>query len=322
MPSSGEPFNACDYLLDRHIRAGRGDRLALTGIAGDVSYAELAERVGHAARGLRGLGLQAEQRVVMVMADSPEFVIVYLAAMRIGAVPVPISTMLRAGGIAEIVADSRARIVAVSAQYLDLVASALGSPGTEEVMAVVTDDDAGAGAPVAGRTTVTLSQLPGAPDEIYPTTADSPAFWLYTSGTTGTPKGAMHRHGSVQVVCETYGAQVLGITPDDRCLSAAKAFFAYGLGNSLLFPLSVGAAAVLEPSPSRPEPDRRASQDLRRHTVLRRPDVLLRTCCGPAWPRTHWPGSGWPPRPARLSRLPCISGGPRISVSTYSTASA
>ena len=140
MPSSGEPFNVCDYLLDRHIRAGRGDRLALTGIAGDVSYAELAERVGHAARGLRGLGLQAEQRVVMVMADSPEFVIVYLAAMRIGAVPVPISTMLRADGIAEIVADSRARIVAVSAQYLDLVAGALGCPGTEEVMAVVTDE--------------------------------------------------------------------------------------------------------------------------------------------------------------------------------------
>jgi benzoate-CoA ligase family protein len=92
------------------------------------------------------------------------------------------------------------------------------------------------------------------PDEaVYPATADYPAFWLYTSGTTGKPKAAMHRHGSVQVVCETYGARVLGIQPDDRCLSAAKAFFAYGLGNSLLFPLSVGAAAILEPAPSRPE---------------------------------------------------------------------
>ena len=251
VPFSGEPFNVCDYLLDRHIRAGRGDRLALTGITGDVSYAELAERVRHAARGLRGLGLQAEQRVVMVMADSPEFVIVYLAAMRIGAVPVPISTMLRADGIAEIMADSRARIVAVSAQYLDLVAGALGYPGTADVMAVVTDQEADVTA--AGRTTVPLSRLPAASDEIYPTTADSPAFWLYTSGTTGTPKGAMHRHGSARVVCETYGTQVLGIKPDDRCLSAAKAFFAYGLGNSVLFPLSAGAAAILEPSPSRPE---------------------------------------------------------------------
>src|SRR5262249_57219140 len=90
-------------------------------------------------------------------------------------------------------------------------------------------------------------------DTVYSTVADSPAFWLYTSGTTGMPKGAMHRHGSVKFVCETYGAQVLGIRPEDRTLSAAKAFFAYGLGNSLLFPLSVGAGAVLEPAPSRPD---------------------------------------------------------------------
>ena len=247
-------FNACDYLLDRHVREGRGDRLALTGVAGDVTYAELAERVRRAARGLRGLGLQAEQRVVMIMTDSPEFVVTYLAAMRIGAVPVPVSTMLRAGDIAEILADSRARIVAVSSVYRDVVGRALSVPG--EVIAVVTDEG---NEPVAGLPTTALGQLAGgtpaadAPDEIYPTTADSPAFWLYTSGTTGTPKGAMHRHGSVKVVCETYGAQVLGITPDDRCLSAAKAFFAYGLGNSVLFPMSVGAAAVLEPAPSRPE---------------------------------------------------------------------
>jgi benzoate-CoA ligase family protein len=245
-------FNACDYLLDRHIRAGRGDRLALTGVAGDLSYAGLAGRVTRAAGALRGLGLQAEQRVVMVMADSPEFVIVYLAAMRIGAVPVPISTMLRADGVAEILADSRARVVAASAPYLSVVTAALDEPGTGEVMAVVTDD-ASPDATVGGLATTRLSELPGGPGDVYPTTADSPAFWLYTSGTTGTPKGAMHRHGSVQVVCETYGAQVLGITSEDRCLSAAKAFFAYGLGNSILFPMSVGAAAVLEPNPSRPE---------------------------------------------------------------------
>jgi len=93
-----------------------------------------------------------------------------------------------------------------------------------------------------------------APDDtVYDSSADSPAFWLYTSGTTGTPKGAMHRHGSIPVVCETYGHQVLGIRPEDRCLSAAKAFFAYGLGNSLLFPLSAGAASLLLPSASRPD---------------------------------------------------------------------
>jgi benzoate-CoA ligase family protein len=249
--ASGALFNASEYLLDRHVRAGGGDRIALTGVAGELSYAELAERVRQAARGLRSLGLQAEQRVVMVMADSPEFVITYLAAMRIGAVPVPISTMLRAGDIAAILIDSRARVLALSTVYHDVVASALTFPGVGEVVAVVTDD---ATRPVAGLPARALGELPAdAPDDIYPTTADCPAFWLYTSGTTGAPKGAMHRHGSIRVVCETYGTQVLGITPDDRCLSAAKAFFAYGLGNSLLFPLSVGATAILEPAPSRPD---------------------------------------------------------------------
>jgi benzoate-CoA ligase family protein len=253
--SAAAPFNVSEYLLDRHVRAGRGDRIALTTVAGEVSYAELTERVSRAAAGLCGLGLQPEQRVVMVMADSPEFVITYLAAIRIGAVPVPISTMLRPDGIAEILIDSRARVVALSGVYRDAVASALSFPGVTEVMAVVTDDAAPA-APVGGRPATALSRLPvtpDTPDGIYPTTADSPAFWLYTSGTTGTSKGAMHRHGSVQVVCETYGTQVLGITPEDRCLSAAKAFFAYGLGNSVLFPLSVGATAILEPAPSRPD---------------------------------------------------------------------
>ena len=246
-------FNVSEYLLDRHVCAGRGHRIALATAAGEVSYAELTERVSRAAAGLRGLGLQPEQRVVMVMADSPEFVVTYLAAMRIGAIPVPISTMLRPDGIAEILIDSRARVVALSGVYRDAVASALADPDVTEVRAVVTDD-AGPAAPVGGWPAVGLSRLnPDAPDGIYPTTADSPAFWLYTSGTTGTPKGAMHRHGSVQVVCETYGTQVLGITAEDRCLSAAKAFFAYGLGNSVLFPLSVGATAILEPASARPD---------------------------------------------------------------------
>src|ERR1700722_253381 len=207
--ASGALFNASEYLLDRPVRAGGGDRIALAGVAGELSYAELAERVRRAARGLRSLGLQAEQRVVMVMADSPEFVITYLAALRIGAVPVPISTMLRADDIAAILIDSRARVLPLSAGYHDVVATALSFPGVREVIAVVTDD---ATRPVAGLPARALGELPAdAPADIYPTTADSPAFWLYTSGTTGTPKGAMHRHGAIQVVCETYGTQVLGI---------------------------------------------------------------------------------------------------------------
>jgi benzoate-CoA ligase family protein len=241
-------FNACEYLLDRRIAAGDGHRLALTGRAGDVTYAQLHERVVRTAAGLRGLRLEPEQRVLMFMSDSPEFVVVYLAAMRIGAVPVPVSTMSRAEGLAELLRDSRARLLAVSPEFGDLAAVAAAS--APELRGIL------AAGPVPSPLPVhPLGELPGAEsgEEVYATDADSPAFWLYTSGTTGTPKAAMHRHGAVEVVCETYGRQVLQIRPDDRCLSAAKAFFAYGLGNSLLFPLSVGAAAVLEPAPSRPD---------------------------------------------------------------------
>jgi len=232
-------FNATEYLLDRRLAAGDGRRVALAGPGGDVTYAELHDRVCRTAAGLRELGLEPEQRLMMVMADTPHFVVTYLAAMRIGAVPVPVSTMLHADGIAELLRDSRARFLAVTYEFAAAgQAAAVAAP---ELRAVLGEAELDA---VAG----------AAPDEtVYGTGADSPAFWLYTSGTTGTPKGAMHRHASVREVCETYGTQVLGIRPGDRCLSAAKAFFAYGLGNSVLFPLSAGAASVLLPAPSKPD---------------------------------------------------------------------
>jgi benzoate-CoA ligase family protein len=242
-----ELFNASEYLVDRQVAAGGGARLALTGPAGDHTYADLHAMVGRTASVLRSLGLQPEQRLVMFMADTPAFVAVFLAALRIGAVPVPVSTMLRPDGLGALLRDSRARLLAVTAEFAETARSACAdAPELTGVLA--------SGLP--GEAWHDLDRLAADADphaDCYPTTADSPAFWLYTSGTTGTPKGAMHRHGSIRVVCETYGRDVLGIRPGDRCLSAAKAFFAYGLGNSLLFPLAVGAAAVLEPSPSRPE---------------------------------------------------------------------
>jgi benzoate-CoA ligase family protein len=242
-------FNACEYLLDRRVAAGDGDRVAVTGPAGELSYTQLWDRVRRTAAGLRAIGVQPEQRILMVMSDSPNFVVVYLAAMRVGAIPVPVSTMLRADGIAELLRDSRARFLAVTTEFAAAAESAAAA--APELAGVLADFPVSA----SPRPAYLLDDLARtAPDDlVYDTSPDSPAFWLYTSGTTGTPKGAMHRHGSVQVVCETYGQRVLGIRPGDRCLSAAKAFFAYGLGNSVLFPLSAGAASVLLPPPSRPD---------------------------------------------------------------------
>ncbi|MWA03263.1 benzoate-CoA ligase family protein [Actinomadura sp. LD22] len=245
-----EPFNASAYLLDRHIDKGDGDRLALTGSAGDLTYAQLLDRVRRTATGLRGAGLLPEQRLLMFMADSPEFVTVFLAALRIGAVPVPVSTMLHADGLAELLRDSRARLLAVTAEFADVAVRAAAS--APELIGVLTGEgvQVSTALPMHALSELARAEPDGAP---HATFADSPAFWLYTSGTTGTPKAAMHRHGSIRVVYETYGEQVLGIRPDDRCLSAAKAFFAYGLGNTVLFPLAAGAATILEPAPSRPE---------------------------------------------------------------------
>ncbi len=252
MAEPTERFNACDYLLDRRVRAGDGGRLAVTGVGGQLTYAQLLDRVQRTAAVLREIGLQPEQRMLMFMADSPDFVAVYLAAMRIGAIPVPVSTMLRAGGLAELLLDSRARLLAVTPEFGDTVAEAAAlAPELQGILAAGGKEPAVAGVPVHDLDALLAAAVPD--DAVYPAVADSPAFWLYTSGTTGRPKAAMHRHGAVQVTCETYGTQVLGIRPDDRCLSAAKAFFAYGLGNSVLFPLSVGAATVLEPTPARPE---------------------------------------------------------------------
>jgi benzoate-CoA ligase family protein len=242
-------FNACEYLLDRRLAAGDGPRLALTGAAGELTYTQLHDRVCRTAAGLRAIGLQPEQRVLMLMADTPEFVTVYLAAMRIGAIPVPVSTMLRADGVAELLNDSRARFLAVTREFSPTAAeAAAAAPELAGILA----DHAIADPPVPVHLLDSVQAGPFG-HNLYPTNADSPAFWLYTSGTTGRPKAAMHRHGAVPVVCETYGTQVLGIRPADRCLSAAKAFFAYGLGNSVLFPLSVGAAAVLERAPAKPD---------------------------------------------------------------------
>jgi benzoate-CoA ligase family protein len=254
-----ELFNASTYLLDRHIASGHGARLALTGVHGEVSYGQLADRVARTAAGLCRIGVQPEQRLLMFMADSPDFVTVFLAAMRIGAVPVPVSTMLRADALAQLLRDCRGRYLACTPEFAEVAAAAV--PHAPELVGVLTasytptgDTPTGAALAGLGVAVHSLHDLAAAEphDVVYPTLADSPAFWLYTSGTTGRPKAAMHRHGSIPVVCESYGAQVLGIRPEDRCLSAAKAFFAYGLGNSILFPLSVGAAAVLEPAPAKP----------------------------------------------------------------------
>ena len=242
-------FNASSFLLDE--RLDLGDRIALTGPAGDVTYRELADRVAGLAAGLRARDLRPEERVVIFMADGPAMVTMILAAMRLGAVPVPISTMVTGAELGAVLRDARARMLAVSPEFA--VAAEEAAAQAPELVAVLTEDGFDFQAPV-GVGVSALGDLIG-PDRAapYETREDDSALWLYTSGTTGQPKAAVHRHANIRYVTETYGRQVLGITSADRCFSVAKLFFAYGIGNSLFFPFSAGATAVLDrarPTPS------------------------------------------------------------------------
>jgi benzoate-CoA ligase family protein len=246
-------FNAADFLLMRHVDEGRGERTALTGPAGTSTYAELAAAARRFASGLRALDVRPEERVLLFTADSPEMVTVLLATIWSGAIAVPVSTMLTAADLADVLVDSRARVLVVGPEFAAVAQEAVVD--AVDLRHVVTLPGATVEPPPGVALHAYADVLAGGSDaggREFRTWEDSPALWLYTSGTTGKPKGAMHRHGSIRAVTETYGAQVLGIRPDDRCYSVAKLFFAYGIGNSLFFPFAVGATSVLEPR--RPTP--------------------------------------------------------------------
>ncbi|MGY1710575.1 benzoate-CoA ligase family protein [Geodermatophilus sp. SYSU D00758] len=269
-PPSAEPFNAAEWLVTRHARAAP-DRRAITAIDLDgsvrtLSYGELDAAVTAFAAALVAAGVRPEERLLLCMGDTPELVTAFLAGLRIGAVPVPVSTMLKPRDIAVLAADSRARLVALSAEFVDLAPAVGGLRDLADVV-VLTD---GPLPDVAGTRVRSwadfLAAGAGSRDAVaepYPTIADSPAFWLYTSGTTGTPKGAMHRHGSLRDTAETYARDVLAIGPDDVTFSVAKFFFAYGLGNTMTFPFSVGAGTVLDRSRPSPAGTLRVLQELR-----------------------------------------------------------
>jgi benzoate-CoA ligase family protein len=246
-----EAFNASVYLLDRQVEAGRGGHLAVTGPAGSLTYAELAQRVAAFAAGLQALGVRPEERVVLVTSDRPETVITFLALLRMGAVAVPVSTMYNGAELGELLRDTRARVVVATSEFAAVTREAM-SLAPETGTLVLAGEDGGDGTGARSWAGVLAEGQRAGPAAPYDTWFDSPGFWLYTSGTTGTPKAAMHRHGSIARVCETYAHQVLGITPEDRCYSVAKLFFAYGIGNSLFFPFSVGATAVLDPARATP----------------------------------------------------------------------
>jgi benzoate-CoA ligase len=232
-------YNAAYDLIERNLQAGRGAKLAYIDDHGRYSYSELSERVNRCANALVGLGLQPEQRILLCLQDTIDFPTAFLGAIKAGIVPIPVNTLLRKADYQYMLRDSRACGLIVSAQLLPLFESLSDNlPSLKHV--IVSRDD--------GCSQHSFEKLLGrASPTCQPavTCCDDVCFWLYSSGSTGSPKGTLHVHASLIQTAELYARPILGLREDDVVFSAPKLFFAYGLGNALTFPLAVGATAIV-----------------------------------------------------------------------------
>lgn len=247
LQGSPERLNAAAVFVDVHIAEGRGDKAAI--LCGDrtVTYGDLHANVNRFGNVLRGLGVRVEERVAILLPDTPEFAFTFFGAMKIGAVAVPANTLLMPADYEYLLNDSRARVLVVHDSLLDRISEVRGNLVHLEHL-LVSGDAAGGHADLA-------SAMASASAELDPadTSRDDAAFWLYSSGTTGFPKGTIHLHHDMIVEADLYARDVLGLNESDTSFSVAKLFFAYGLGNGLYFPLRTGGTTVL--LPGRPTPD-------------------------------------------------------------------
>jgi benzoate-CoA ligase family protein len=240
-------FNAATFFVDRHLAEGRGDKVAFFHDRGDLTYAGLQDLVNRTGNALLDLNVRPEQRVLCLLLDSPEFLAAFWGAIKIGAVPIPVNTMMRADDYRYFLDDSRAPVAVVSESLLAEAGPALAD--ARYLRHVIVAGNASAGQigfeDWVGQASARL--------EPFDSSRDDPAFWLYSSGSTGRPKGAVHLQHDMVVCSDTYALEVLGMTEADRTVSAAKLFFAYGLGNNMYFPLRVGGQGVLHPHRPTPE---------------------------------------------------------------------
>lgn len=244
--------NAALYFVDRHASGAHADKKAF--IEGDgekrsITYGELSEQSGRMADLYKKHGISREERAAVLVLDKIEFPIIFWGSLKAGVIPVALNTLLATDVYKTILNDSRASVLFVSSELLPVVEPLFAENKCLKAVFVVGADKEAADNSLDFQSKLAEceSQLP------IDVVKDECAFWLYSSGSTGLPKGVRHVHGSLKATADTYGDQVLGIKPDDVVYSAAKFFFAYGLGNAMTFPMSVGATTVL--LSGRPTPD-------------------------------------------------------------------
>jgi 4-hydroxybenzoate-CoA ligase len=239
-----ESYNAAVDMVDRNVAEGRAAKTAFSDSTRRLTYGELADGCARVGPMLARLGLQREDRVAMIMLDTVDFPVLFWGAIRAGIIPIPLNTLLPVEQFRYILQDSRAKALFVSPPFLKTAEAAMAGLPLETLVLV---GDAHAHYQSFGK--LLEAEGASAPAE---TSADEVAFWLYSSGSTGMPKGVRHVHTSPMATAKLYGQDVLGITESDVCFSAGKLYHAYGLGNGMSFPMSVGATTAL--LPDRPTP--------------------------------------------------------------------
>ncbi|MHC4251730.1 MAG: benzoate-CoA ligase family protein [Planctomycetota bacterium] len=245
-----ERLNAAAVFVDANIDAGRGDKAAILCGERTVTYNDLQEGVNRFGNVVKGLGVRMEERVAILVPDTPEFVFAFFGTMKTGAVAIPMNTLLKPKDYEYLLNDSRAQALVIHASLLEKIAIVKGDLKYLKHIIVTgqTGDE------VEGYPTLASVMADASPElDAADTSKDDAAFWLYSSGTTGFPKGTIHLHHDMIVEADYYGCQTIGVAEDDVSYSVAKLFFAYGLGNGLYFPLRAGGTTVL--LPGRPAPD-------------------------------------------------------------------
>ena len=251
-------YNFAADVLEGNLQAGRAHKPAYVDPRGSWSFAELADRAARFGQALRALGVRREERMLLCLLDTIDWPTAFLGAVKSGVIPIPVNTLMSEDDCRFMLADSRARVLVVSEAIYARLATVIDADPDLELVIVSGENARGH----HGFEDLIAQAQP----EAYtaPTTRDDICFWLYTSGSTGQPKGAVHVHADLKLTNDLYAARILGLTDQDVCYSAAKLFFAYGLGNALTFPLSAGATTIL--LPERPTPELVATL-MRRHPV-------------------------------------------------------
>jgi benzoate-CoA ligase family protein len=246
--TSQDRYNA-SIILDHNLEAGRGDQVAIYTGAETYTYAQLADLANRTGNALKGLGVEHEHRVLMLLLDTPQFPATFFGAIKIGAVPIPTNTVMQPADYEYFLNDSRARAVVVSGPLYRLIEPIRANCKYLRHVVVV-NGEPGTPGTIDWRTWVEAASAELDPADTSP---DDVAFWLYSSGSTGFPKGAVHLQHDIEFTARHYAGEVLNMTAGDLCFSGSKLFHAYGLGNNMTFPYYHGASTVL--FPGRPAPE-------------------------------------------------------------------